>query len=341
MLKLYYLMIFFGWLIFYTNIIQPQTNLLFADAHYSGFASELIENNFSGSPVNCIREIKEYYNTGGRLLGITFTIPDHYPENNTNKNDSYFIEMYNIYIKMIEENYDFLCLFNQGEKLDSLKLNLFITIEGVSKSTLDTLFQLDFIKNIRIVGLIHNSNNEFGSSSSTSQNQPDLGLTEAGKSTIANLISQKIIVDISHFSDRSFAEAIEICESLNGKIVASHTGVNFTKPHPRNLSDKQIESINRIDGGVGLIVHQPFIINNSTDQSSIQNYFEILKYLMNNLNMQNIFIGSDYCKEIQPLGGINSLADLPKEILCYYGYDFSRTEIQNFTITNLLKILNN
>lgn len=341
MLKLYYLIIFCGWLILYTNITQPETTLLFADAHYSGFASELIENNFSGSPINSIREIKEYYNIGGRLLGITFTIPDHYSVKNIDKNDSYLIEMYKIYINMIEENADFLRSFNQSVEFDSQKLNLFITIEGISKSILDTLFQIDSLKNIRIVGLIHNSNNEFGSSSSTSQNQPDLGLTEIGKSTIANLISHKIIIDVSHFSEKTFWDAIELCKNLNGRLISSHTGIQSIKSHPRNLKVAQLKAINELDGGIGLIVHQPFISKNSKENSTIEDYLEIFNFLNDELNMKNTFIGSDYCKEIQSINGISSLADLPKLILRYYGNNISDTETQDFTFNNLLKILIN
>jgi microsomal dipeptidase-like Zn-dependent dipeptidase len=328
-------------MILYSNVTQSQTTFLFADAHYSGFSSELIRNEFSEFPTNSITELKEFYNTGGRLLGITFTIPDHYSENKTSKNDSYLVQMYEIYIKMIEENNDFLCLLNPEAVLDSQKLNLFITIEGISQPTLNQLLYLDSLKNIRIVGLIHNSNNEFGSSSSTSQNQQDLGLTEIGQSTIARLISQNIIIDISHFSERSCSDAIEVCEKLNGKIVASHSGINSLKTHPRNLKDEQLESINRIDGGIGLIIHSPFISENSKNTSRIEDYFEMLRYLQNDLNMQNIFIGSDYCKEIQSLAGITSLADLPKKILLYYDNDLSDRNIQNFTFNNLLKILKN
>lgn len=341
MLKHYYLFIIYGWLCFYSNIPQPQIPYFFADAHYSGFASELVDDKFSEVSTTTIAELKEYFNNGGRLLGIAFTIPDHYPGNDINLYESSFIKMYELYIKMIEDNDDFLCSFNRFEKLDIQKLNLFITIEGISKSVLDQILYLDSGKNIRIVGLIHNSNNEFGSSSSISQNQNDSGLTELGKSTIVNLISHKIIIDVSHFSSKSFQDAIEICNNLNGKIIASHSGVSSIKSHPRNLSNEQLKALKKIGGGIGLIIHQPFINANTTKKTTIADYLKMLELLQTDLNMQNIFIGSDYCKEINPIQGVRSLADLPKEILRHYGTEISGIKIQDFTFNNLLTVLKN
>ncbi|MBK6915692.1 MAG: membrane dipeptidase [Ignavibacteriales bacterium] len=287
---------------------------------------------------NNVNQLKEYFNVGGRLVGIVFTVPDYNKIVMKVIPDSVIIVMYNIYDEILKLNCDFLTSFNP-HSLDTSKLNLFITIEGLTESSINKLLDIDTEHYIMVVGIIHNNDTELGNCCYCSK-ENDMGLTEKGKALIEKLIRNKIIIDVAHTSLNSFRDILKICIEKNGLVLSSHTGLYDLNEHPRNLRNEQIEELKKIDGGIGLIIHQPYISKMPTKKTTIATYFELLEFLVNDMNMKNVFIGSDYCSDIQPIVGVHSLADLPREILHYDKSNLTSQEIQGFTINNLLKIFN-
>lgn len=75
---------------------------------------------------------------------------------------------------------------------------------------------------------------------------PELGLTELGRTLVTEMERIGIIVDVSHVSDQS---VIDILDIATQPVMASHTAARALSAHPRNLSDDLIQRIDE-NGGI-------------------------------------------------------------------------------------------
>jgi microsomal dipeptidase-like Zn-dependent dipeptidase len=95
----------------------------------------------------------------------------------------------------------------------------------------------------------------------------DIGLTELGVELIEAMYRHKILIDISHMSERAVRETFELVERLEGDdaktnypIIATHLGMRSAGPQARaqeyNLSDETARKIAERGGAIGLICAQ-------------------------------------------------------------------------------------
>ena len=76
------------------------------------------------------------------------------------------------------------------------------------------------------------------------------GLTELGRRVVKKCEELGVLVDLSHCSDRSFAEVAALATR---SLLATHTGFRRFHDVERNLSDEQLRTIARSGGMVGVI----------------------------------------------------------------------------------------
>jgi microsomal dipeptidase-like Zn-dependent dipeptidase len=95
----------------------------------------------------------------------------------------------------------------------------------------------------------------------------DVGLTELGEKLIEAMYRHKILIDISHMSERAVRETFELVERLEGEnaktdypIIATHVGMRSAGPAARaqeyNLADDTARKIAERGGVIGLISAQ-------------------------------------------------------------------------------------
>ncbi len=95
----------------------------------------------------------------------------------------------------------------------------------------------------------------------------DVGLTELGTKLIEAMYQHKILIDISHMSERAVTETFELVERIEGDsaktdypIIATHVGMRSAGPFARaqeyNLSDDTALKIAERGGVIGLISAQ-------------------------------------------------------------------------------------
>jgi membrane dipeptidase len=89
------------------------------------------------------------------------------------------------------------------------------------------------------------------------------GLTDLGRAMIAELDRLDVVHDVSHLSDRAFAE---LMERATGAVMASHSNCRALidepgqTPNQRHLTDEQIRAVVGRGGIVGLNLYSPFLI---------------------------------------------------------------------------------
>lgn len=101
-------------------------------------------------------------------------------------------------------------------------------------------------RGVRYITLCHSSNNDICDSSTDKKGAEHNGLSPFGKKVVRKMNELGMLVDVSHISDKSFFDVIELSKT---PIIASHSSVRSIAHHPRNFSDKMLKALAK-NGGV-------------------------------------------------------------------------------------------
>jgi len=100
---------------------------------------------------------------------------------------------------------------------------------------------------VRYLTLTHSQNTKWADSSGDTPSHN--GLTPFGKDVVRELNRLGVMVDVSHVSDRTFSDALEVSRA---PVIASHSSCRAIANSPRNLTDDMLRALAR-NGGVAMI----------------------------------------------------------------------------------------
>jgi membrane dipeptidase len=106
----------------------------------------------------------------------------------------------------------------------------------------------------RYMTLTHSGNAEWADSSTAKPEHN--GLTEFGKDVVREMNRLGMIVDISHVSDKTFADVLEISKA---PVFASHSACRAICDAPRNMSDDMIRALAAKGGVIQINYHVGFL----------------------------------------------------------------------------------
>ena len=119
-----------------------------------------------------------------------------------------------------------------------------------------SLMRKYYERGVRYITLCHSSDNDICDSSTDRRNPEDNGLSEFGKKVVGECNRLGIMVDISHASDKSFFDVLEVTKA---PVIASHSSVRTLCDHPRNLSDEMIKALAENGGVIQICFVSSFI----------------------------------------------------------------------------------
>ena len=90
---------------------------------------------------------------------------------------------------------------------------------------------------VRYLTLTHNVNTDWADSAA--EQAKHSGLTEFGRQVVRELNRLGVMVDISHGSDETFWDALEVSRA---PMIASHSSMRMIARHPRNMTDEMIKA---------------------------------------------------------------------------------------------------
>ncbi len=128
------------------------------------------------------------------------------------------------------------------------KRAIFIGIENgfpVGKDI--TLVKYFYNRGARYITLCHTKNNDICDSSTDSTEFN--GLSDFGKSVVKEMNRVGMMIDVSHISDSSFYDVIELSSV---PVIASHSSARAICNHPRNLTDDMLVKLAE-NGGVAQV----------------------------------------------------------------------------------------
>src|SRR5438876_8751097 len=107
---------------------------------------------------------------------------------------------------------------------------------------------------VRYMTLSHFYNDEWADSST--DKPAHNGLTDYGKEIVREMNRQGIMVDISHVSDKTFFDALEVSKA---PLIASHSSCRALCNHPRDMSDDMIKALAAKGGVIQINYERSFI----------------------------------------------------------------------------------
>lgn len=118
---------------------------------------------------------------------------------------------------------------------------------------------LDVLRNfaslgVRYMTLTHSGNDEWADSSTDTPAHN--GLTDFGKDVVREMNRLGIIVDISHVSDKTFYDALDVSKA---PMIASHSSCRALCDAPRNMSDRMMKDLAAKGGVVQINYHVGFL----------------------------------------------------------------------------------
>src|SRR5215475_4218184 len=118
---------------------------------------------------------------------------------------------------------------------------------------------LDVLRNfaslgVRYMTLTHSGNDEWADSST--DKPAHNGLTDFGKDVVREMNRLGVIVDISHVSDKTFYDALEISKA---PMIASHSSCRAICDAPRNMTDQMMKDLAAKGGVVQINYHVGFL----------------------------------------------------------------------------------
>lgn len=178
---------------------------------------------------------------------------------------------------------------------------------------------------VRVIGPTHYGYGRYAGGTST-----EAGLADAGVSLLAEMQRLGIILDMTHFSDQAFWQALE---HYDGPVLASHNNCRALVPHQRQFGDDQLRAIFERDGVIGAALDIWMLLpdwsegkstNEKVTLSTVVDHIDHVCQLAG--NTRHAAIGSDldggFGREASP-SDLDTIADLQRlaGLLAQRGYD--------------------
>lgn len=228
----------------------------------------------------------------------------------------------------IAKNYEDILQNSKNEIISAI-----LTIEegGVLKGDLENIDYF-YDNGIRLITLTWNYPNEIGFPN-YKWKFSDKGLTSFGKAVVEKMNDKRMIIDVSHLSDKGFYDVAEI-SSL--PFVASHSDARAVKNNPRNLTDEMLKVLSDKGGITGINFAAEFL--GSNEKGQVSEMVEHIKHIKNVAGIDCIAVGSDF-------DGISSVPEIENTSQMYKLEDalkksgFSSDEIEKIFYKNALRVI--
>ena len=145
--------------------------------------------------------------------------------------------------------------------------------------------------------LCHNGDNDI--CDSAKGNHEHGGVSEFGEKVIQEMNRWNMMVDLSHASEDSFYDALQISKT---PIVCSHSSARALCDHPRNLTDDQMRALAKAGGVAQVTLYHGFLKKDA--EATILDAIEHLNHMVNVMGIEHVGIGTDFDGD----GGIRGCA---------------------------------
>lgn len=135
--------------------------------------------------------------------------------------------------------------------------------------------------------LCHNGDNDI--CDSARGNGEHNGVSALGREVIKEMNRTGMMVDLSHASEKSFYDALELSET---PIVCSHSSCKSLCDHPRNLTDEQMKALAHRGGVMQVCLYSGFLRKEAP--ATILDAINHLNHMVSVMGIDHVGIGTDF-----------------------------------------------
>lgn len=181
---------------------------------------------------------------------------------------------------------------------------------------------------VEYITLCHNGHNDICDSARPKSGEPAEewgGLSPFGREVVKEMNRQGVLIDLSHASEKTFYEVLELSEK---PVAVTHACCRALCNHPRNLTDEQLRAIAAKGGVVQCTMYPGFLVEGATadpydDQptATIHDFMRHLEHMIEVCGIDHVGIGSDFDGD-GGVPGLSSASDMIRitERLLELGY---------------------
>ena len=212
----------------------------------------------------------------------------------------------------------------------------------------DSIVNIDYLEKSYMLGLRAIGPAHYGPGVYAHGTDSNGSIGQKGKELVKKIEELNLILDVTHLSDTSFWETIDI---YNGNLWASHNNCRKFVNHNRQFSDDQIKEIIRRDGIIGVPLDAWMMVPNwirgkSTPETmgvTLNQMIENIDYICQlSGNSNHVGIGTDldgaFGVEQTPTD-IDTIADLQKVPLMLKKIGFSESDVEKVMNQNFINFL--
>ncbi len=181
------------------------------------------------------------------------------------------------------------------------------------------------------ITLCHNGDNDLCDSAKGCDTNH--GVSKFGEKVIREMNREGIMVDLSHASEQSFYDALEISKT---PIVCSHSCCKALCDVPRNLSDDQLRALAKKGGVAHITLYGGFL--RKEGDATIRDAIEHLNHAVRIMGIDHVGLGTDFDGD----GGVTGLADSSEIInftLALLKNKYNERDIQKIWGGNWLRVM--
>ena len=191
----------------------------------------------------------------------------------------------------------------------------------------------------RYLTLTHANTNDWADSSGDINNAKvphHNGLTDFGRQVIAEMNRLGMIVDISHVSDKTFWDVLEVSQE---PIFASHSSVRALCDDPRNLTDEMIRALAAKGGLVQINFRAAFLTQRPALPAGVDDVVAHIDHVAKLAGTGAVGIGSDYDGIDYAPVGLEDVSKFPNLTRALLAKGYSGEDIARIYGGNLLRLM--
>jgi membrane dipeptidase len=165
------------------------------------------------------------------------------------------------------------------------------------------------------------------------------GLSDLGRRIIERMNMRGIVVDLSHTSELTAHQALEISRY---PCIFSHSNCSALCQHPRNVSDDLLKQLAANGGVIGVNFHSKFLVRRSPFSlraASIEDVVEHIEHIRKVAGIDHVGIGSDWDGDILPARGLEDASKLPSLWQALRNRGYSPEDISKIAGGNFFRVL--